>query len=243
MKMSEEMAVRLHRMMWSDMQKELGDNPDASDRNRYKKKWCETNFPEEDICFNCFLCDYAGHDGSFNSCDKCPIKWPDDRCSSAFGMSKAKVDYRSAPISEILALPVRNKKLTGLEAKYIANDKETVAISYYQYREELLSKASGIPATAAIEDHVKAIREKAVDEYFEKQPAAKLVSMDVDQAFKQYAKEQKEPIFRALAEESGLDPTATLKAHIDAIYSNGFDDGKDAERERILDKIGEMFKK
>lgn len=288
MKMSEEMAVRLHRMMWSDMQKELGDRPSCDDRLKFKYEWVKRNFPGERIANDCWLCEYTSSVRECSGspyCSYCPISWPFCRCNTV------DFSYAKAPISEILALPARNKiqaELPDICKKYAVNDETALVKSYYEYREELLSKASGIPASSPIDDHVKkiqekatetfreasmllvdqvndykdklseqsglgrnrtvddhikAIKEKAVDEYFEKQPAAKMVSMDVDQAFKQYAKEQKEPIFKRLAEESGLDATATIKAHIDAIYSNGFDDGKGAERERILDKIGEMLNK
>ena len=54
MKMSEEMAIKLHRMMWSDMQKELGDTPDLRARNKFKEKWCAFHFPDDHISFNCF---------------------------------------------------------------------------------------------------------------------------------------------------------------------------------------------
>lgn len=305
MKMSEEMAVRLHRMMWSDMQRELGDTPDASDRNRFKEKWCETHFPGEYIHFNCFLCDYCGHDYSNNGCDKCPIEWPDGVCSRAFGLPPVKVDYRFAPISEILALPTRNKELvTG----YVVNDEAALARSYYEYREQLLSKASGIPASSAIEDHVKAIQEKAVqqsdfskmycdakmelakasglqesdtindhiaqirkkedrsvmqvlenvsglkgnglwvidhvkkiqekavDDYFAKMPLAKAMTTDIDEAFKQHAEEQKAPIFRALAEASGLSAgNESVKAHISEISNKAKQNGR-------LERSEELFK-
>ena len=201
MKMSEEMAVRLHRMMWSDMQRELGDTPDDSDRNRFKEKWCETHFPGEYIHFNCFLCEYCGHDYNDNGCDKCPIEWPDGVCSRAFGKQPVKVDYRFAPISEILALPTRNKELvTG----YVVNDVAALARSYYEYREQLLSKASGIPASSAIEDHVKAIKEKAVQQ---------------SDFSKMYCDAKME-----LATASGLQEGDTITDHIKAIQEKAVDD-------------------
>ena len=268
MKMSEEMAVRLHRMMWSDMQRELGDNPDASARNRYKEKWCEIHFPGESILFNCFLCDYCRHTFGNEGCNKCPVEWPDGACSSAFGQQPVKTDYRFAPISEILALPTRNAAI----------DESAVVYSYYKYREDLLSKASGIPATLSIDDHVKAIQEKAiresnlskvygdtkmelakasglpaantvtdhisaiqeksVEEYFAKTPGAKLATMDVDQAFKQYADEQKAPIFHALAEASGLSAgNESVKAHISEISSKAKSKGRTEMATEIFESL------
>ena len=248
MKLSEEMAVRLHRMMWSDMQKELGDNPSGKERAHFKFDWIHKHFPGEYIANDCWLCEYAsskvnrGEDDSY--CKHCPISWPNGHCNTM------NFSYASEPISDILALPARN----------VAKDYEHVAYSYYKSREVLLSNASGWPASAAIDDHVKAIQEKAVqqsnlskiygdtkmelakasglkaadgttdhikaiqekavEDYFEKTPGAKLATMDVDQAFEQYADEQKAPIFHALAEASGLSAgNESVKAHISEISS------------------------
>lgn len=251
MKMSEEMAIRLHRMMWSDMQKELGDCPYPEERFRFKADWIHKHFPSESITNYCWLCEYASsvaNHGVFEPCCKhCPISWPERHCNTSV------FSYAKAPISEILALPAKNESI----AKKAANihdlprdiDLNEVrkrlkdAIGTLKLYQSALSHESDFPASAPIADHIKAIQEKAVEDYFKKTPGAKLATMDVDQAFKQYADEQKAPIFRALAEESGLDPTATVKAHMNAIYSKGFDDGKDEEFERILDKIQEMLEK
>lgn len=251
MKMSEEMAVRLHRMMWSDMQRELGDCPTPKERTQFKFDWIHKHFPGAMVHHSCFLCEFtqAPYSGA-QQCKCCPIKWPGDTCAG-------NMHYRESPINEILALPARNEKLTGLETECLANNKETIAEWYYRCREELLSKASGLPATSSIEDHVnaiqkkareegygtakeyltecsglsqdepifdhvRAIQEKAVEEYFEKKPAAKLATMDVDQAFKQYADEQKASIFRTLAEASGLSAgNESVKAHISDISEIG----------------------
>lgn len=313
MKMNEEMAVRLHRMMWSDMQKELGDHPSEEDRIKYKVRWVEKHFPGKHLANNCWLCEYVVSFAKPSDhelyCKYCPISWPNRHCNTL------DFSYASSPISEILALPARNPSLDSVEADS----------GYHKFREGLLGKYSGLPSSAAIMEHVAKIRdkaqdaafkavkhelsensgldvdaslgehiraiqekakEKAVEEYFAKTPGAKLATMDVDNAFKQYADEQKAPIFKALskasglsehnhnvldhinwiklkdeqeihhalkeknasifkelAAESGLDPTATVKAHINAIYSNGFDNGKDEEFERIMDKIQEILKK
>ena len=209
MKMSEEMAVRLHRMMWSEMQRELGDNPSGGDRIDYKREWVKRNFPGEPIANDCWLCEYALSKacriGGDPYCKYCPISWPNCHCNTL------DFSYATAPISDILALPAKNEKINA----------DAVAFSYYKYREDLLSKASGRPTSTSIDDHVKAIQEKAVEEYFDKTPGAKLATMDVDQAFKQYADEQKAPIFRALAEASGLSSgNESVKAHISEIRSN-----------------------
>lgn len=208
MKISEEMAVRLHRMMWSDMQKELGDNPNGEERENYKTRWISKHFPGAMVHHACFLCEFTQAPySSSQKCKNCPIKWPNDICISEG--AGANINYFSSPISEILALPARNEKLAA------EHDETALVRSYYQYREGLLSKVSGRPASTSIDDHVKAIQEKAVEEYFAKTPGAKLATMDVDQAFKQYADEQKAPIFHALAEASGLSAgNESVKAHI-----------------------------
>lgn len=98
MKLTKEEAIFYHRQMWSDMQKELGDNPNETDRIHFKKDWVCSHFPEERIFNNCFLCEYT----SFKrlDCDKCPIKWNGDYCGTY---------YIRAPISELLALPEREE--------------------------------------------------------------------------------------------------------------------------------------
>ena len=149
MKMSEEMAVRLHRMMWSDMQRELGDCPSCDDRLNFKHEWVKRNFPGEHIASDCWLCEYASSVaykiGSDPYCAYCPIKWPSWHCNTM------DFSYAKEPISDILALPAKSDKIM---------DEKAVVYSYYKYREDLLSKASGLPASLAIDDHVKAIQKK-----------------------------------------------------------------------------------
>ena len=58
MKLTKEQALELHRQMWSDMQNSLGDYPWSDEREDYKQEWCEDHFPNEDISFYCFLCEY-----------------------------------------------------------------------------------------------------------------------------------------------------------------------------------------
>lgn len=272
MKLSEEMAVRLHRMMWSDMQRDLGDNPSPQARFEYKASWIEKMFPGESVVHNCWLCLYTANNSNNSSgivkCMCCPINWPEGQCNSS------TFSYLTIPISEILALPARNESVVKKAANLheLSRDVVVGAISQasglpvecdiWTHIKKIQDKAqdagfktaknelalnSGIDADATLWEHIRAIqekaKEKAVEDYFAKIPGAKLATMDVDRAFKKYADEQKAPIFRELASESGLDPTATVKAHIDAIYSNGFDDGEAEEFERILEKIREMLKK
>jgi hypothetical protein len=253
MQISEEMAVRLHRMMWSDMQRELGDNPSRDYRAKFKREWVKRNFPGEIIANDCWLCEYAVSKLEQSDdlyCNKyCPIKWPNCHCNT-IGFS-----YANAPISDILALPARNEKFTDFVAEYTAKDKAAAAEMYYEYRESLLSKASGLPASAAIKDHVTKIEEKAVEDYFKKTPGAKLATMDVDDAFKQYAKEQMEPLKQMndrltkqyieaknyLSQKSGLDHDRPVADHVNKICDDAFSDGEDSERERIMDRIGELL--
>lgn len=109
-----EEALELHRQMWSDMQKELGDTPDRDARFKYKAEWIEKHFPRTYIHLKCFLCHYTNTKfGAIYSLDKehpdscgryCPIKWPDGRCEDS-DIAENNWDYM--PISEILALPER----------------------------------------------------------------------------------------------------------------------------------------
>ena len=89
-------AIELFRQQWQDMQHDLGDNPSEFDRNLYKAIWCREHTPGYTIINACYLCEYTA-----NNCKKCPIDWNDKNCYSG------KVDYRTSPISEILALPER----------------------------------------------------------------------------------------------------------------------------------------
>lgn len=106
MELEREEAVRLHRQMWSEMQKQLGDTPSYYDRAIFKYRWCEEHFPGEKIAHSCFLCEY---DDQFSGlCDHCPIAWPDGDCCGRGVLPRYKrVNYRKSPISEILALPER----------------------------------------------------------------------------------------------------------------------------------------
>ena len=48
MDLSREDALVLFRMMWTDMQNELGDNPDYCERCDFKEKWVNERFPYKD---------------------------------------------------------------------------------------------------------------------------------------------------------------------------------------------------
>lgn len=98
MKLTREKALNLHRRMWMDIQKVLGDNPIPAKRVQFKEKWCMEHFPKDQIRNNCFLCEYTLGNG--RGCSKCPIIWPTDACY------EDRYYYR-VPISEILALPER----------------------------------------------------------------------------------------------------------------------------------------
>lgn len=107
--LTREEALSLHRQMWTDMQKELGNNPAAIDRENFKRNWCEQHFPNQAIINNCFLCEYTGE-----FCNDCPIIWPNtDRKS--FGFYCCRINgkdmngYNSMPINRLLALPERSR--------------------------------------------------------------------------------------------------------------------------------------
>lgn len=236
MKLSEEMAVRLHRMMWSDMQRDLGNDPDEDYRLSYKRKWIEKHFGEDiKVANTCFLCDYAGqfseyepYCGSKVCSEHCPIQWPEYDCSRS--PSACGVHYRFSPISEILALPARN-------GEKLESGPDLMSLAYCNAKNKL-SEASGLEDFCTTEKHIKKIQEKAVEEYFESRPAAKMVSMDVDEAFKQYADEQKAPIFHALAEASGLSAgNDSVKAHISEIRSKAKYSGRKEAIEEIFKSL------
>lgn len=99
LKLTKDKAIELHRQMWTDMQRELGNCPTAYQRVKYKEKWCEEHYPDYDIVSNCFLCEYTFHVLRFG-CKKCPIVWSHNHC----GFDDY---YLEAPISKILELPER----------------------------------------------------------------------------------------------------------------------------------------
>ena len=100
MKLTKEEAIRLHRQMWSDMLKKLGDCPSLFKRINFKIDWCKLN-GYNDIDNHCFLCEYTRQEGL--GCDECPIDW-----SSLSIKSSACDAYESCSISDILALPERS---------------------------------------------------------------------------------------------------------------------------------------
>ena len=124
MKLTREEALKLHRQMWTDMQEELGDDPEKPDRICFKRDWCSKHFNLITIEHSCFLCEYArftnGHkeydSATAVSCKSCPIKWvAGDMTNFPYAKfapcecynDKGNVDWRYSPISAILALPER----------------------------------------------------------------------------------------------------------------------------------------
>lgn len=116
MKLTREEALKLHRQMWSDMQRDLGDKPNWIQRVNYKRKWLRKHFPKlvdakskddrfaEIIRNSCFLCEYA--DAEFENC-VCLIEWPRGKCESYAEDADESDDWRYMPISKLLALPER----------------------------------------------------------------------------------------------------------------------------------------
>lgn len=119
MDLTREEALKLHRQMWTDMQKELGNDPTGVRRHIFKERWCEKHKPRDVVYNDCFLCDYVKHAmrkkeicSLFLHCQLCPIAWPthDGNCycgRMADGTRISGEYYLVAPISEILALPER----------------------------------------------------------------------------------------------------------------------------------------
>lgn len=99
MKLTREEALKLHRQMWSDMQKELGDCPSYEERKEFKHYWCLDHTPGAIPHSSCFLCEYMNQTDDI--CSNCPINWGEGNCVGG------EVNYRNSPISVILALPER----------------------------------------------------------------------------------------------------------------------------------------
>lgn len=103
-------TLDLHRRMWTDMKKELGDNPSGAARYEFKKKWCIEHVGR--VVFHaCFLCEY--NDEQKVRCNECLIDWepiayeeglPYYDCMDEYRNCSGTI-YEVAPISEILALP------------------------------------------------------------------------------------------------------------------------------------------
>lgn len=108
MELTRERALELHRRMWTDMQRDLGNNPSSLERERYKHQWCQKHFPDENIRDYCFLCEYTFRksEGIF-VCRICPIKWD---CNYCFEGDSIRKSYRNIPISELLTLPERKEE-------------------------------------------------------------------------------------------------------------------------------------
>lgn len=105
MDLTKEKALKLHREMWGDMQKELGDNPSYYDRLVFKNEWCKKH-GFIDVFASCFLCEYSVRHNSDKGCN-CPIDWRPltgvEYCSSTRG------GHDESVISDILALPEREE--------------------------------------------------------------------------------------------------------------------------------------
>ena len=115
MELTREKALELHLQMWSDMQNDLGDNPEPVLRAKYKEKWISKHFPGQKVLYNCFLCHYVGKTYyDTTKCWNCPIDWSrltDEKRGYCFesyiGGGTEDCIYLDAPISEILELPER----------------------------------------------------------------------------------------------------------------------------------------
>ena len=121
--LTREEALKLHYEMWSDMQRDLGNNPGGDVREHYKSEWCDERFPDYIVAYDCFLCEYGEQQSrkkfgiSGRRCQFCPIDWSDLIAgsesvlqSTCFRRYKGRANtyiYEDAPISEILALPER----------------------------------------------------------------------------------------------------------------------------------------
>ena len=155
MNLSRKMALILHRMMWSDMQKDLGDNPSRDARNSFKTDWIQRMFPDEYISNHCFLCEYARA-----GCSECPIDWGNDHDDKWLALCTGdNTDYLSSPISEILALP-ENDKEPAIKINENAPSDIVEGPSPDVMIMKELGQASGLPGWAPINEHIEAIRSR-----------------------------------------------------------------------------------
>lgn len=128
---TKEEALKLHRKMWGDMQRELGDCPNVNERIKFKQEWMTKNgFGKNyQIKNNCFLCEYATYNTIYNftirfaECKNCPINWK-NLTPNEFDVHYGTCMYSKfspkegfwgelwqvAPISEILNLPEKENK-------------------------------------------------------------------------------------------------------------------------------------
>lgn len=108
-----EQAIQSTIEMWSDMVNTLGEKPDYSSRNTYKKNWVILNgygsiYPGiTRVTSECFLCECAGIEWrksgySKTRCDYCPIYWPDDTIHPRSKCVSDSLDYRLSPLPDIL---------------------------------------------------------------------------------------------------------------------------------------------
>jgi hypothetical protein len=113
---TKKVAIELHKKMWTDMQKKLGDTPGLYVREGFKRDWCR-NHIEGRVNNHCFLCEYTTNENGFVECHRCPVIWP---CEANGTMLKYFCEpghlgfgYTNMPISEILALPEREIEEAG----------------------------------------------------------------------------------------------------------------------------------
>lgn len=209
MKMSEKMAVRLHRMMWADMLEELGDNPTPAAREQFKRNWVEENFPYASVDCNCFLCEYTCQKSQETNSGKrcstyCPIMWNAKRGAhnSCTIYGTTGISYTLSPISEILALPARNPEY----------DEKSRPSDYFRgYR-------SCLDNLARIANDPSGTFKTATDAY------THIYSKGKGEAH--ISKEAFDGMKRALAEASGKPENATISEHIEGIKakSDGYKD-------------------
>lgn len=73
--LTKEEAVDEHRRMWKWIAEETVEREELVCKEEYLKIY----FPDDDIEFNCFCCEYGIQNG-FEQCSHCPIDW-DSKCS------------------------------------------------------------------------------------------------------------------------------------------------------------------
>lgn len=99
-----EEAYQKHVAMWTAMKEKLGDTPETRDRAFFKSDYT-IDHGDFYVKLDCYLCDFVDTHGL--TCKECPVDWKADPRIFRVPECQCETDWRSSPISQILALPER----------------------------------------------------------------------------------------------------------------------------------------
>ena len=124
MKLSREEAIENHRKMW----KWIAEETLKREKIVCKEEYLEEYFPNEDICYDCFCCEYGKQKTNSEEnieenirCKFCPLDWGSD-CSTAQCMDKSYYNDNSNLFA--LLAKISNWKEAAELAKQIAELRE-----------------------------------------------------------------------------------------------------------------------